>query len=47
MVFYIGFEFSLLCILYFLVGFGSQPERLLAGVYMGVYTMVFSTPFFA
>lgn len=44
LVFYFWFEVSLLPILAFIVVWGYQPERLLAGVYIILYTVGFRLP---
>ena len=43
--FFIFFEVSLLPTLIIIVGWGYQPERLQAGLYMMMYTIFFSLPF--
>nr|ALO76699.1 NADH deshydrogenase subunit 4 [Melittomma sp. MEL01] len=43
-VFYLFFELSLIPTLFLVVGWGYQPERLQAGVYLLFYTMLFSLP---
>nr|YP_010954753.1 NADH dehydrogenase subunit 4 [Dorcus tityus]WMW30138.1 NADH dehydrogenase subunit 4 [Dorcus tityus] len=43
-VFYLFFEFSLIPILVLIVGWGYQPERIQAGVYLLFYTLVASLP---
>nr|ARH54814.1 NADH dehydrogenase subunit 4 [Trigonopterus sp. 5 AH-2016] len=43
-IFYIFFEVSLIPTLFLILGWGVQPERILAGVYLLFYTMVFSMP---
>nr|YP_010882010.1 NADH dehydrogenase subunit 4 [Cacopsylla fuscicella]WID86684.1 NADH dehydrogenase subunit 4 [Cacopsylla fuscicella] len=43
-MFYVGFEMSVIPILLILFGWGYQPDRLEAGVYMLVYTVLFSLP---
>jgi len=42
--FYIIFEISLIPTLFIIVGWGYQPERLQAGVYFIIYTLVASLP---
>nr|YP_010952834.1 NADH dehydrogenase subunit 4 [Tetraloides nigrifrons]WMQ53254.1 NADH dehydrogenase subunit 4 [Tetraloides nigrifrons] len=42
--FYISFEMSLIPTLILIVGWGYQPERIQAGVYMLFYTLAFSLP---
>nr|YP_009501900.1 NADH dehydrogenase subunit 4 [Euphyllura phillyreae]AWU48904.1 NADH dehydrogenase subunit 4 [Euphyllura phillyreae] len=44
-MFYIGFEMSVLPILLIILGWGYQPDRLEAGIYMLMYTVSFSLPF--
>nr|YP_010722327.1 NADH dehydrogenase subunit 4 [Enoplolambrus validus]WDV10169.1 NADH dehydrogenase subunit 4 [Enoplolambrus validus] len=44
LLFYIGFEMSLIPIMIMILGWGYQPERIQAGVYMLFYTLVFSLP---
>nr|YP_514802.1 NADH dehydrogenase subunit 4 [Sepia officinalis]BAE80068.1 NADH dehydrogenase subunit 4 [Sepia officinalis] len=44
MMFYIFFEVSLLPTLVLIIGWGYQPERLQAGVYMMLYTVTLSLP---
>nr|YP_009913057.1 NADH dehydrogenase subunit 4 [Amblema plicata]QLJ92869.1 NADH dehydrogenase subunit 4 [Amblema plicata] len=44
LVFYILFEFSLIPILFIILGWGYQPERLQAGKYMMLYTVSASLP---
>nr|AFU50144.1 NADH dehydrogenase subunit 4 [Arescus labiatus] len=43
-IFYLFFEISLIPLLIMIIGWGYQPERLLAGVYMIFYTLLFSLP---
>nr|ARH54788.1 NADH dehydrogenase subunit 4 [Trigonopterus sp. 8 AH-2016] len=43
-VFYLFFEASLIPTLFLIIGWGVQPERILAGVYLLFYTMIFSMP---
>nr|AET62625.1 NADH dehydrogenase subunit 4 [Trissolcus basalis] len=43
--FYLFFEISLIPILMMILGWGSQPERLQAGIYMIIYTLFASLPF--
>nr|YP_009937406.1 NADH dehydrogenase subunit 4 [Trigonopterus singkawangensis]QNT26916.1 NADH dehydrogenase subunit 4 [Trigonopterus singkawangensis] len=43
-VFYLFFEVSLIPTLLLIVGWGVQPERILAGVYLLFYTLLFSLP---
>nr|YP_010708731.1 NADH dehydrogenase subunit 4 [Caprella acanthogaster]WCR50897.1 NADH dehydrogenase subunit 4 [Caprella acanthogaster] len=45
MMFYIGFECSVLPVLFLVLGWGYQPERVSAGMYLLFYTMVASLPF--
>nr|ATL63091.1 NADH dehydrogenase subunit 4 [Cassida circumdata] len=42
--FYLFFEFSLIPLLMIIIGWGYQPERLMAGIYMIFYTLFFSFP---
>nr|YP_010934902.1 NADH dehydrogenase subunit 4 [Tassonia gloriae]WKV28893.1 NADH dehydrogenase subunit 4 [Tassonia gloriae] len=44
-LFYFFFEFSLIPIFLIIMGWGYQPERLKASMYMMFYTMFFSLPF--
>nr|YP_009158065.1 NADH dehydrogenase subunit 4 [Dolicheulota formosensis]AKJ85732.1 NADH dehydrogenase subunit 4 [Dolicheulota formosensis] len=44
LLFYISFESSLLPILFMIIGWGYQPERLQAGMYMILYTVFGSMP---
>nr|YP_009500696.1 NADH dehydrogenase subunit 4 [Anoeconeossa unicornuta]AWU48839.1 NADH dehydrogenase subunit 4 [Anoeconeossa unicornuta] len=43
--FYIGFEMSVIPILLIIFGWGYQPDRIEAGLYMVCYTVLFSLPF--
>nr|YP_010596830.1 NADH dehydrogenase subunit 4 [Cacopsylla burckhardti]UFP91886.1 NADH dehydrogenase subunit 4 [Cacopsylla burckhardti]WAK85089.1 NADH dehydrogenase subunit 4 [Cacopsylla burckhardti] len=43
-LFYLGFEMSVIPILLILFGWGYQPDRLEAGFYMLIYTVLFSLP---
>nr|YP_009139049.1 NADH dehydrogenase subunit 4 [Cacopsylla coccinea]AKE49764.1 NADH dehydrogenase subunit 4 [Cacopsylla coccinea] len=43
-MFYMGFEMSVIPILLILFGWGYQPDRLEAGFYMLIYTVLFSLP---
>nr|QTJ25273.1 NADH dehydrogenase subunit 4 [Oryzaephilus surinamensis] len=43
-LFYLFFEVSLVPTLFLIIGWGYQPERLLAGVYMFFYTLLVSLP---
>nr|AFQ62261.1 NADH dehydrogenase subunit 4 [Cheironitis sp. MJTNT-2012] len=43
-VFYLFFEFSLIPTLVLIIGWGYQPERIQAGVYLLFYTLVASLP---
>lgn len=45
-LFYIFFEIRILPILILLIGWGYQPERLRAGIYILFYTLIVSLPFF-
>lgn len=42
--FYIFFEISLIPTLYIILGWGYQPERILAGLYLMFYTIIASLP---
>nr|ATI24699.1 NADH dehydrogenase subunit 4 [Rhinocola aceris] len=44
LLFYIGFEMSILPVLLIILGWGYQPDRLEAGFYMVLYTVFFSLP---
>nr|YP_009400034.1 NADH dehydrogenase subunit 4 [Segonzacia mesatlantica]ARW69932.1 NADH dehydrogenase subunit 4 [Segonzacia mesatlantica] len=44
LLFYISFEMSLIPTLILILGWGYQPERIQAGVYMLFYTLAFSLP---
>lgn len=44
LIFYISFEASLIPTLILILGWGYQPERVQAGVYMLFYTLAFSLP---
>nr|CCI69454.1 NADH dehydrogenase subunit 4 [Metacrangonyx longicaudus] len=44
LLFYIFFEASLIPILLIIIGWGYQPERLMAGIYMLFYTLFASLP---
>nr|AGW80444.1 NADH dehydrogenase subunit 4 [Prosopocoilus astacoides blanchardi] len=44
LVFYLFFEFSLIPTLVLIIGWGYQPERIQAGVYLLFYTLVASLP---
>nr|YP_009239929.1 NADH dehydrogenase subunit 4 [Leptodius sanguineus]AMN14563.1 NADH dehydrogenase subunit 4 [Leptodius sanguineus] len=44
LLFYISFEASLIPTLILILGWGYQPERIQAGVYMLFYTLAFSLP---
>nr|VFU78716.1 NADH dehydrogenase subunit 4 [Bragasellus molinai] len=44
LMFYIFFEASLIPILFLILGWGYQPERLQAGIYMMMYTILASLP---
>ena len=46
-VFYLFFEISLIPTFILIVGWGNQPERLLAGVYLLFYTLLASLPILA
>lgn len=43
-IFYLGFEIRVIPILLILFGWGYQPDRLEAGFYMLIYTVLFSLP---
>nr|YP_009501991.1 NADH dehydrogenase subunit 4 [Trioza anthrisci]AWU49072.1 NADH dehydrogenase subunit 4 [Trioza anthrisci] len=43
--FYLGFEMSVFPVLLIIYGWGYQPDRLEAGFYMILYTVIFSLPF--
>nr|YP_009695343.1 NADH dehydrogenase subunit 4 [Lamprigera yunnana]QEJ81508.1 NADH dehydrogenase subunit 4 [Lamprigera yunnana] len=45
MVLYLFFEMSLIPVLFLILGWGYQPERLQAGLYMFMYTLLGSLPF--
>nr|ART65592.1 NADH dehydrogenase subunit 4 [Lamprigera yunnana] len=45
MMFYLFFEISLIPVLFLILGWGYQPERLQAGMYMFMYTLLGSLPF--
>nr|YP_009500748.1 NADH dehydrogenase subunit 4 [Paracarsidara gigantea]AWU49007.1 NADH dehydrogenase subunit 4 [Paracarsidara gigantea] len=42
--FYIGFEMSVIPVLIIILGWGYQPDRIEAGMYMLLYTVFFSLP---
>nr|YP_009509586.1 NADH dehydrogenase subunit 4 [Pilumnus vespertilio]AUN45003.1 NADH dehydrogenase subunit 4 [Pilumnus vespertilio] len=44
LLFYISFEMSLIPTLLLILGWGYQPERIQAGIYMLFYTLTFSLP---
>nr|YP_009864999.1 NADH dehydrogenase subunit 4 [Carpilius maculatus]QKE42637.1 NADH dehydrogenase subunit 4 [Carpilius maculatus] len=44
LLFYISFEMSLIPTLILILGWGYQPERIQAGIYMFFYTLTFSLP---
>nr|QNV11603.1 NADH dehydrogenase subunit 4 [Neomikiella lychnidis] len=44
LMFYIFFEMSLIPTLYLILGWGYQPERLMAGIYLLFYTLFASMP---
>nr|WMH03360.1 NADH dehydrogenase subunit 4 [Encyrtus aurantii] len=44
-MFYLFFEMSLIPIFIFIMGWGYQPERIKASLYMMMYTLLFSLPF--
>nr|AOY39703.1 NADH dehydrogenase subunit 4 [Scolytinae sp. BMNH 1040319] len=43
-LFYIFFEISLVLTLFLILGWGGQPERIMAGMYLLFYTLVMSLP---
>nr|YP_010117205.1 NADH dehydrogenase subunit 4 [Downesia tarsata]QPM99433.1 NADH dehydrogenase subunit 4 [Downesia tarsata] len=43
-IFYLFFEISLIPLMMIILGWGYQPERLMAGMYMVFYTLMFSLP---
>lgn len=43
-IFYLIFEFSLIPTLFLILGWGYQPERMQAGIYMIMYTIIGSLP---
>nr|QNT26955.1 NADH dehydrogenase subunit 4 [Trigonopterus daun] len=43
-IFYLFFEISLIPTLLLIIGWGVQPERIMAGVYLLFYTLLFSLP---
>nr|YP_009441976.1 NADH dehydrogenase subunit 4 [Orthotomicus laricis]AOY40197.1 NADH dehydrogenase subunit 4 [Orthotomicus laricis] len=43
-VFYLFFEISLIPTLFLIIGWGNQPERISAGVYLFFYTLLVSLP---
>nr|AOY39729.1 NADH dehydrogenase subunit 4 [Scolytinae sp. BMNH 1043031] len=43
-VFYLFFEISLVITLLLILGWGGQPERIMAGVYLLFYTLIMSLP---
>nr|YP_009470467.1 NADH dehydrogenase subunit 4 [Rhadinosa nigrocyanea]AVF96882.1 NADH dehydrogenase subunit 4 [Rhadinosa nigrocyanea] len=43
-IFYLFFEISLIPLMMLILGWGYQPERLMAGMYMMFYTLIFSLP---
>lgn len=45
-MFYFFFEASLIPTLFLILGWGYQPERLQAGVYIIIYTVSASMPLF-
>nr|AZL93420.1 NADH dehydrogenase subunit 4 [Scelio sp. ZJUH_2016028] len=44
--FYLFYEIGLIPIFILIIGWGKQPERLGAGIYMILYTVIISLPFF-
>jgi len=47
LLFYISFEASLIPTLLLILGWGYQPERLQAGIYLIIYTVTASLPLLA
>nr|YP_010693578.1 NADH dehydrogenase subunit 4 [Scolytoplatypus sinensis]WCB99769.1 NADH dehydrogenase subunit 4 [Scolytoplatypus sinensis] len=43
-LFYLFFEMSLIPIFFMIMGWGAQPERLMAGIYLMFYTLILSIP---
>nr|YP_010693552.1 NADH dehydrogenase subunit 4 [Scolytoplatypus wugongshanensis]WCB99743.1 NADH dehydrogenase subunit 4 [Scolytoplatypus wugongshanensis] len=43
-LFYLFFEISLIPIFFLIMGWGAQPERIMAGVYLMFYTLILSIP---
>lgn len=43
-IFYLFFEISLIPTLFLIIGWGYQPERILAGIYLLFYTLLVSLP---
>ena len=43
-IFYLIFEFSLIPTLFLILGWGYQPERIQAGIYIIMYTIIGSLP---
>nr|YP_009441846.1 NADH dehydrogenase subunit 4 [Ips sexdentatus]AOY39599.1 NADH dehydrogenase subunit 4 [Ips sexdentatus] len=43
-IFYLFFEISLIPTLFLIIGWGNQPERISAGVYLFFYTLLMSLP---
>nr|WPS67101.1 NADH dehydrogenase subunit 4 [Bradybatus sp.] len=43
-IFYVFFEMSLIPTLFLIIGWGNQPERISAGVYLMFYTLLVSLP---
>nr|QUB07015.1 NADH dehydrogenase subunit 4 [Cassidinae sp. N35] len=43
-LFYVFFEISLIPLILMIIGWGFQPERLMAGIYLMFYTLFFSFP---
>lgn len=46
LIFYILFEFSFILMFIFLLRWGKNPERMQASIYILIFTLVFSLPFF-
>nr|YP_010693565.1 NADH dehydrogenase subunit 4 [Scolytoplatypus skyliuae]WCB99756.1 NADH dehydrogenase subunit 4 [Scolytoplatypus skyliuae] len=43
-LFYLFFEMSLIPIFFLIMGWGAQPERIMAGIYLMFYTLILSIP---
>merc|ERR1711937_800420 len=46
-IFYLIFEFSLIPTLFLILGWGYQPERIQAGIYIMIYTIIGPLPLLA